>query len=146
MSIPSGPNLYLSLWKTSHAIMKADEISIVRVGFDSRTDFAVLEVLLHKGPLPVNTIGRKVLLTSGSITTAVQRLEKRGWVRRTPDSSDRRIVRVELTDPGRERIETAFAEHAERLEEAFSPLSSAEKDTFLKLMRKLRTHQQKPSS
>lgn len=36
----------------------------------------VLEALLHKGPLPVNALGEKVLLTSGSITTAVDRLER----------------------------------------------------------------------
>ena len=43
------------------------------------SDFAVLEALLHKGPLPINEIGKKVLLTSGSITVAVDRLESKSW-------------------------------------------------------------------
>jgi MarR family 2-MHQ and catechol resistance regulon transcriptional repressor len=125
--------------------MKADEASISAAGFRSRSDFAVLEVLLHKGPLPVNTIGKKVLLTSGSITTAVQRLEKQGWVSRLPDERDRRKVTIELTPAGRERIESAFSEHAARLEEAFSPLSDEEKTMLIPLLRKLRTQQENPS-
>ena len=146
MSTPSGPSLYLSLWKTSHAIMKADDASIAKAGFRSRSDFAVLEVLLHKGPLTVNTIGKKVLLTSGSITTAIQRLEKQGWVQRSRDSGDRRKVTIELTDVGRERITSSFAEHAARLEEAFAPLSPAEKKEFSTLLKKLRHHQPKDPS
>ena len=140
MSAPTGPSLYLALWRASHAVIKADDASIAKAGFRSRSDFAVLEVLLHKGPLPVNVIGERVLLTSGSITTAVQRLEKQGLVNRMPDPKDRRKVRIALTADGRSRIETAFAEHAERLEAAFSPLSPSEKETFISLLRKLRKH------
>jgi len=140
MNTPSGPTLFLSLWRTSHALMRADEASIGQAGFGSRSDFAVLEVLLHKGPLPVNTIGRKVLLTSGSITTAVQRLEKQGWVTRKSDGEDGRKVHVHLTPRGRERIETAFADHAKRLEGLFAPLSRGERQNLMALMKKLRTH------
>ena len=78
----SGTHLFLLFWKASHAVMAYDQESIQRSGFSSLSDFAVLEVLLHKGAQPVNAIGEKVMLTSGSITTAVQRLEKRGLVRR----------------------------------------------------------------
>lgn len=146
MSTPSGPSLYVSLWKTSHEVMKADNASILKAGFKTRSDFAVLEVLLHKGPLPVNTIGKKVLLTSGSITTAIQRLEKQGLVQRAPSPDDRRKVQIELTKEGRKRISSAFAEHAERLEEVFSPLSSEEKTTLLRLFKKLRASNQQELS
>ncbi len=142
MKIPSGPSLYLALWRTSHAVMKADDASIAAAGFRSRTDFAVLEILLHKGPLTVNDIGKRVLLTSGSITTAVQRVESRGWVTRTPDPSDRRKVTISLTPAGRERIETAFAAHAERLDDLFSPLTDEEKGAFWQTLKKLRQHQE----
>jgi DNA-binding MarR family transcriptional regulator len=57
------------------------------------SDFAVLEALLHKGPLPVNEIGKKVLLTSGSITVAVDRLETKGLVERRASGADRRVDR-----------------------------------------------------
>lgn len=63
----SGSHLFLLLWKASHAVMRYDQKSISRQGFASLSDFAVLEVLLHKGSLPVNTIGQKVLLTSCSL-------------------------------------------------------------------------------
>jgi MarR family 2-MHQ and catechol resistance regulon transcriptional repressor len=139
MKTPSGPTLFLALWRTSHKIRQADEASIQQAGFRSRSDFAVLEVLLHKGPLPVNTIGKKVLLTSGSITTAVQRLEKQGWVRRSADPGDARKVVIELTPEGRNRIEEAFSLHAKRLEDCFAPLNPKEKKTFIALMKKLRT-------
>ena len=73
----SGSHLYLIFWKASRAVMRYHERSVSDQGFASLSDFAVLEVLLHMGALPVNAIGERVLLTSGSITTAVQRLEKK---------------------------------------------------------------------
>src|SRR5438105_8744305 len=82
------------------------------------SDFRVLEVLLHKGPLPVNTIGPKVWLTPGSISVAVDRLVKKGLVSRK-DYPDVRIVRgVELTPKGRALITRGFREHAAAMETA----------------------------
>lgn len=133
----SGPHLFLLLWKASHAVMRYDQHSIKRKGFASLSDFAVLEVLLHKGSLPVNTIGEKVLLTSGSITTAVQRLEKRGLVLRERSQGDARVVLVHLTDDGRQMIEKAFVEHAANLDELFIGFSDEERTQFAGLMRKL---------
>ena len=57
------------------------------------SDFAVLEALLHNGPLPVNESGKEVLLTSGSITVAVDRLETKGLVERRASGADRRVDR-----------------------------------------------------
>ena len=133
----SGPHLFLLLWKASHAVMRYDQQSISRQGFASLSDFAVLEVLLHKGSLPVNTIGEKVLLTSGSITTAVQRLEKRGLVRRERSQGDARVVLVYLTDEGRTLIEKAFVEHAANLDELFAEFSDEERAQFAALTRKI---------
>ncbi|MFT5836799.1 MAG: MarR family 2-MHQ and catechol resistance regulon transcriptional repressor [Candidatus Azotimanducaceae bacterium] len=133
----SGSHLFLLFWKASHSVMRYDQKSIARQGFASLSDFAVLEVLLHKGSLPVNTIGEKVLLTSGSITTAVQRLEKKGLVRRERSEGDARVVLVHLTDAGRELIEAAFAEHAANLDELFEVFSKEERAQFADLMRKL---------
>lgn len=99
-----------------------------------------MEVLLHKGPQPVNTIGEKVQLTSGSITTAVQRLEKQGLVRRERAEEDGRIVRVHLTDSGRRQIESAFNSHAGRLDQLFNILDDEERAGFANLMRKLGQH------
>ena len=120
--------------------MRYDESSIRASGFNSLSDFAVLELLLHKGPMPVNAIGEKVLLTSGSITTAVQRLERKGFVRRERDTEDARVVLVHLTEPGRETIETAFATHAENLDQLFTIFNDEERKQLAGLMRRLGHH------
>jgi MarR family 2-MHQ and catechol resistance regulon transcriptional repressor len=136
----SGTHLFLLFWKASHAVMRFDQASIGQSGFSSLSDFAVLEVLLHKGPHPVNTIGEKVLLTSGSITTAVHRLEKRGLVRRERCETDARKVLVHLTEEGRGRIEKAFAQHASNLDRLFEVFDSEERAQFAGLVRKLGQH------
>lgn len=133
----SGSHLFLLFWKASHAVMRYDQKSISRQGFASLSDFAVLEVLLHKGSLPVNTIGEKVLLTSGSITTAVQRLEKKGLLRRERSEDDARVVLVHLTEAGHALIVEAFAHHSENLDELFEVFTGEESMQFAGLMRKL---------
>jgi len=126
--------------------MRYDHKSIGKQGFASLSDFAVLEVLLHKGALPVNTIGQKVLLTSGSITTAVQRLEKKELVRRERSEGDARVVLVHLTDQGRSLIEEAFASHADNLDALFDGFSVEERAQFANLMRKLGQRSKKLST
>jgi len=100
------------------------------------SDFRVLEVLLHKGPLPVNTIGPKVWLTPGSISVAVDRLEKTGLVKRK-NTDDRRVRLVELTAKGRALITKTFREHASAMEEAAGVLSKEERRMLLRLLKKL---------
>ncbi|MEO0508875.1 MAG: MarR family transcriptional regulator [Verrucomicrobiota bacterium] len=139
----SGTHLFLLFWKASHAVMRYDQSSISASGFSSLSDFAVLEVLLHKGSLPVNTIGEKVLLTSGSITTAVQRLEKKGLVRREKSDADARVVLVHLTAEGRSLIEEAFLEHTSNLDRLFAVLDDEEREQFANLIRKIGTHAEK---
>ena len=101
------------------------------------SDFAVLELLLHKGAQPVNIIGEKILLTSGSITTAVQRLEKRGLVSRERSTTDARVVLVHLTDLGHDLIEPSFEAHAQDLNVLFEVLDESERSQFANLMRKI---------
>ena len=133
----SGSHLFLLFWKASHAAMRYDHQSIAVQGFATLSDYAVLEVLLHKGALPVNAIGEKVLLTSGSMTTAVQRLEKKGLVVRERSEGDARVVLVHLTNEGMSLIQEAFTAHAEDLDELFIEFSEDERIQFAGLMRKL---------
>ena len=133
----SGPHLYLLLWKASHAVNSYSQKSITAAGLGSLSDFAILELLLHKGAQPVNIIGEKILLTSGSITTAVQRLAKRGLVSRERSSADARVVLVHLTDLGRELIEPSFEAHAQDLNVLFEVLDESERSQFANLMRKI---------
>jgi MarR family 2-MHQ and catechol resistance regulon transcriptional repressor len=96
-----------------------------------------MEALLHKGPLPIKTLGEKVLLTSGSITSAIDRLEKRGWVERNMDGNDRRSRIVKLTPDGKKTIRSAFAGHKKHMEEAVSSLNPDERGVLIDLLRRL---------
>jgi MarR family 2-MHQ and catechol resistance regulon transcriptional repressor len=131
----SATKVWLVLWKAAHAIEQNALNSVSALGL-GLSDFAVLEVLLHKGPLPVNAIGKKVLLTSGSITTAVDRLESRSLVRRSQDAEDLRTRIVHLTPAGKRLIENAFRRHALDLEETVAVLSAAERVELIRLLKK----------
>jgi MarR family 2-MHQ and catechol resistance regulon transcriptional repressor len=135
-TIPTGAETVLVLWKASRAVEARALESITHSGL-SATDFGILEALLHKGPLPVSVLGRKMLLTSGSITTAVDRLVRRGLVARRDDAGDRRVRRVHLTAEGRRVITPAFVRHAADLEQVVGVLSREERRTLVALLRKL---------
>ena len=99
--------------------------------------FTILEALLHKGPMLVNEIGRRIELTSGSITTAVDRLEERGLVERFADAGDRRARQVSLTRSGRALITRIFDRHKSVLDAAADGLKRAEREKLIALLRKL---------
>jgi MarR family 2-MHQ and catechol resistance regulon transcriptional repressor len=132
----SGAHTYTVLWRAARAVEARAMASIESTGLCA-SDFGVLEALLHKGTLPVNMLGRKVLLTSGSITTAIDRLVTRGFVARKDDPDDRRVRLVELTRKGRQLIEPAFAQHAADLDDVVSVLTRDERATLIALLRKL---------
>src|SRR5437868_15131301 len=106
----SGTHLWLVMMKAHRTLQRLATHSIESsdVGL---SDFAVMEMLLHKGPQPVNEIGRYIELTSGAITTAVDRLESRGLVTREAHPSDRRARIVRLTAQGEEQAAKIFAGH-----------------------------------
>jgi MarR family transcriptional regulator, 2-MHQ and catechol-resistance regulon repressor len=132
----SGVHVWLVLMKAFQALMPHAAESIERTELGD-SDFRVLEALLHKGPLPVNTLGPKVWLTPGSISVAVDRLVKKGLVSRNDHPGDRRVRQVELTAKGRALITRGFHEHAEAMETVVSVLSKNERVTLLRLLKKL---------
>ncbi|MDE3168185.1 MAG: MarR family transcriptional regulator [Acidobacteriota bacterium] len=133
---PGGVHLWLILWKAYESVRAHADRHIRATGLGF-SDFAVLETLLHKGAQPVNAIGHRVYLTSGSITAAVDRLEGRGLVKRCDEPSDRRTRMVHLTPAGRKLIECAFAAHAAAMEHAASGLEAAEREQLARLLKKL---------
>src|ERR1700760_143491 len=135
----SGVHVWLVFMKAFQALSPhaAESVKQTKLG-DS--DFRVLEVLLHKGPLPVNTIGSKVWLTPGSISVAVDRLVKKGLVSRKDQPDDRRVRQVELTLKGRALISQEFGEHAAAMEDVANVLSKNERLTLLRLLKKLGKH------
>jgi MarR family 2-MHQ and catechol resistance regulon transcriptional repressor len=135
----SGVHVWLVLMKAFQALMPHAAESIERTELGD-SDFRVLEALLHKGPLPVNTVGPKVWLTPGSISVAVDRLVKKGLVSRRDHPGDRRVRQVELTAKGRALITRGFREHAAAMETVASVLSENERLTLLRLLKKLGKH------
>ena len=133
----SGVHVFLVLWKAARAVQTYAEKSIAELALCG-SDFGVLEALLHKGPLPVNEIGKKILLTSGSITVAVDRLEKRGLVERRAHGTDRRARIVHLTKEGRKLITRGYAQHAADVEQLMSAsLTTTERATLIRLLKKI---------
>jgi MarR family 2-MHQ and catechol resistance regulon transcriptional repressor len=123
----TGVHVFLVMWKALHAVEAYAQRSVAELEMCG-SDFAVLEALLHKGPLPINELGKKVLLTSGSITVAVDRLESKGLVERRTSGTDRRARIVHLTKAGKELIARLYAS---------ASLTKAERETLIRLLKKI---------
>ena len=118
-------HVWLVMMKAMRALTRYAAAGIEETGL-GLSDFGVLEILLHKGPLPVNTIGPIVDLTPGSISIAVDRLFAKGLVSRVESSEDRRVRIVALTARGKALIDSAFRKHSGQMRKAFAELSPEE--------------------
>src|SRR6204780_5345438 len=118
-------HVWLVMMKAMRALTRYAAADIEDTGL-GLSDFGVLEVLLHKGPLPVNTIGPIVDLTPGSISTAGDRLVAKGLVNRVESTEDRRVRIVALTPRGKDLIASAFRKHSGQMKRVFSQLSPEE--------------------
>jgi MarR family 2-MHQ and catechol resistance regulon transcriptional repressor len=132
----SAPRLWLVMARAYGSMANYIEGAITAQGL-GLSDFMVLEVLLHKGQLTISAIGEKVLLASASMTSAIDRLEKRGLVLRRSCSSDRRIRYVDLTPEGKSFIEEIYARHEKDLEAVTADLSDAERRTLYEGLKKI---------
>ena len=133
----------LRLWVVMNRALRAIEDRLARqveahgLGL---TEFAVLEVLLHKGPLPIGEIGGRILRASGSMTYVTDKLVRRGLIQRRPCDTDRRVVFAELTDEGRALIEAVFPEHAATIRDLMEGLTPEEQDAAADLLKRLGLH------
>ncbi len=118
-------HVWLVMMKAMRALTRYAAAGIEDTGLGD-SDFRVLEVLLHKGPLPVNTIGPIVDLTPGSISIAVDRLFAKGLVSRVESTEDRRVRIVALSARGKALIASAFRKHSGQMKRVFSELSPEE--------------------
>lgn len=132
----SAPRLWLVLARAYGSISAYVERCVAASGL-ILSDFMVLEVLLHKGPLTISAIGEKVLLASASMTAAIDRLEQRNLVRRTFCTSDRRIRIIELTPDGTRFISDVYAQHQHDLEFISTELTCEERRTLHAALKKL---------
>jgi MarR family 2-MHQ and catechol resistance regulon transcriptional repressor len=118
-------HVWLVMMKAMRALTRYAAAGIEETGL-GLSDFGVLELLLHKGPLPVNTIGSIVELTPGSISIAVDRLVAKGLVSRVEGAEDRRVRIVALTPRGKDLIVSAFRTHSGQMKRVFSELNLEE--------------------
>jgi MarR family 2-MHQ and catechol resistance regulon transcriptional repressor len=132
----TAPRLWLVIAKSYRVLSLLAEQSIANTGL-CLTDFVALEALLHKGPLTISEIQGKVRLASGSMTAAVDRLERLGLVVRTSSPSDRRARVVELTVQGKRLATSCFERHAKDLEALMSALSEKEMEQLYGSLKKL---------
>src|SRR3954470_4289841 len=118
-------HVWLVMMKAMRALTRYEAAGIEETGL-GLSDFGVLEILLHQGPLTDNTIGPIVDLTPGSISIAVDRLFAKGLVSRVESAEDRRVRIVALTPRGRAMIESAFRKHSTQMKRVFAELSPEE--------------------
>jgi len=123
--IQDADHVWLVMIKAMRALTRYAAAGIEDAGLGD-SDFRVLEVLLHKGPLPVNTIGPIVDLTPGSISIGVDRLFEKRLVSRVESTEDRRVRIVALTPRGKDLIVPAFRKHSGQMRKVFSELSPDE--------------------
>jgi MarR family 2-MHQ and catechol resistance regulon transcriptional repressor len=103
----------------------------------STSEFTVLELLYHKGKFPLQQIGSKILVTSGSITYNIDKLEQKGYLRREPHTTDRRVTYAVITEEGKELFDTIFPIHAEAIHGIMQGLNTEEKGQAIELLKQL---------
>lgn len=101
------------------------------------TEFGILELLYHKGSMPLQQIGEKILISSGNITYCIDKLEQKGLLTRQHAKNDRRVIFAELTEQGQALLAEIFPQHAEVLRAAMDGLTSEEKTQAMNLLKKL---------
>lgn len=127
---------YVKLLRAAKAVLARVEPLLVTEGL-TPTQLGVLEAVFHKGPLTQRELGRKVLTSAGNMTDVMDKLERRGLVRRGRSAVDRRAVRVELTPEGRDLIQRLFPRHARDIAAAMSALSGDELQQLGALLKRL---------
>ena len=133
---PEAIHTWLIMMKASKAVHHLAFPPILNEGLGD-SDFRVLDVLLHKGPMSVNALGPKVDLNPGSVSVAVDRLYKKGLVSRVESESDRRVRTVSLTEKGRRVFLPIFRQHAALIKRAFQDVSPEERRQMEEVLKRI---------
>ena len=137
--------LYIVLTRTYKTLLDKDQRNIRSYGLNA-SEFGVLELLYNKGPHPIQQIGDKILITSGTMTYVIDKLEKKELIIRRPCDNDRRIVYAELTDAGRERMLEILPGHYNAIRDSLWGLTSEEQELAITLLKKISFHGQESRS
>ncbi|WP_371380950.1 MarR family winged helix-turn-helix transcriptional regulator [Sporomusa aerivorans] len=128
--------LYIALTRTYKKILAMDLRNIDSYGLNP-TEFGVLEFLFNKGTHPLQQIGSHILITSGTITYVIDKLEKKGMIVRKPCEKDRRIIYAEITETGKQKMFEILPGHYQAIAQALSGLTSEEKEQAITLLKKI---------
>lgn len=127
---------FLVLMRTSKEIQESMKLEMAKNNL-SITEFSVLEVLYHKGKQTIQQIGHSILISSGSMTYVVDRLEHKGFINRSACPDDRRAIHVTLTDKGTSLMEKIMPKHQQWIDDVFSSLNTEESEIFVNLLKKV---------
>ncbi|MFV0529444.1 MAG: MarR family winged helix-turn-helix transcriptional regulator [Lachnospiraceae bacterium] len=128
--------LYVILARAYRSLTQADKQDMRGHGFGT-SEFMVLEVLYHRGPQAIQQLASKVLLTSGSMTYVVTKLENKKLLRKVVDEQDKRIYYAELTEQGTELMHSVIPRHNKFIQEMLAVLTEEEAEMLMKLLKKL---------
>lgn len=128
--------LFVVLSKAYKSVME-QAIQDMKAHGMSASEFMTLEVLYAKGRMPLQQIGEKILVTSGSITYNVDKLEKKGLLRRLRFEEDRRVIFAELTEEGEALFNRIFPEHTATIHELMSVLKTEEQQALIEMLKKI---------
>lgn len=124
------------LLRAAQSVQEFTKKEISKYGLN-HTEFAVLELLYHKGEQPIQVIGKKILIASSSITYVVDKLEEKKFVTRRACPTDRRVTYAVITEDGKKLMEKVFPEHVQNIEEIFDVLSDEEVEHFYELTKRV---------
>jgi MarR family transcriptional regulator, 2-MHQ and catechol-resistance regulon repressor len=128
---------FMTLMQTSKIIQDCirDEMALNHLTI---TEFAVLEVLFHKGKQTIQQIANSVLITSGSMTYVIDKLEQKALLKRNACPEDRRVIHVTLTENGLDLMDKVMPAHKAFIDFVFDSLSIEEKNALVQLLKKVK--------
>jgi MarR family 2-MHQ and catechol resistance regulon transcriptional repressor len=128
---------FLVLMETSKAIQEKIRIELNNHKLNI-TEFSVLEVLYRKEKQTIQQIGSSILISSGSMTYVIDKLEQKGLLNRHACPGDRRAINVALTEAGIEVINEIMPKHYELVDNMFESLTKDEEETIVRLLKKVK--------
>jgi len=126
--------LIAEIRRSQNATDRFDQAVADALGLN-RTDMRCMDVIEREGPVPAGKLAEATGLTSGAITTALDRLERAGYARRSGDPSDRRRVLVELTEQAREDANSFYTSHVELSEQLYRRYTLSQLELLLQFVR-----------
>ena len=115
------------------------EESVVRDSGLTTAQAHAVEILGHSGPVKMKELAQKIGVTTGTLTVAVDRLEKKNLMRRKPHATDRRSILIELTPQGEQVFKEHNNFHLRMTQELVADLSAEDLETFTRILKTMLT-------